>query len=155
MSGDTHSYGETRKQDEKKFKIRRSVEFSSATARCIPWRADGHSHGEAYRYKRGVRGCSRLLLFSSVHLAQPPATGASGRNWLMRITYSSYTTVKSCKQPRNSWLLSCGSCNRSANVLLLNSRARRSDEQRRAGTKNEPAGVVLPAAPRHFLLDEV
>ena len=35
-SGDTHSYGETRKQDEKKFKIRRSVEFSSATARCVP-----------------------------------------------------------------------------------------------------------------------
>ena len=35
-SGDTHSYGETCKQDEKKFKIRRNIEFSSATARCIP-----------------------------------------------------------------------------------------------------------------------
>ena len=42
--GDTHSYGETM-QDEEKFKIRRSVEFSSATARCIPWRVDGHSNG--------------------------------------------------------------------------------------------------------------
>ena len=37
---------ETRKQDVKKFKIRRSVEFSSATARCILWRFNGHSHGE-------------------------------------------------------------------------------------------------------------
>ena len=35
MSGDTHSYGQACKQDEKKFKIRRSVEFSCATARCI------------------------------------------------------------------------------------------------------------------------
>ena len=35
MSGDTHSYGQACKQDEKKFKIRRSVEFSGATARCI------------------------------------------------------------------------------------------------------------------------
>ena len=34
-SGDTHSYGELWKQDEKKFKVRRSVEFSSAAARCI------------------------------------------------------------------------------------------------------------------------
>ena len=45
MSGDTQSYG-LEKQDEKKFKIRRSVEFSSATARCRPWRVDGQSHGE-------------------------------------------------------------------------------------------------------------
>ena len=43
-SGDTHSYGETRKQDENKFEIRRSVEFSSATERCISWRVDGRSH---------------------------------------------------------------------------------------------------------------
>ena len=54
-SGDTHSYGETWKQDEKKFKIRRSVEFSSAAARCILWRVDGHSNGETCRNKSGVR----------------------------------------------------------------------------------------------------
>ena len=40
-----HGKSETRKQDEKKFKTRRNVEFSSATARCIPWRVNGHSHG--------------------------------------------------------------------------------------------------------------
>ena len=40
-SGETHSYGETRKQDVKKLKIRRSVEFSSAIGRYIPWRVDG------------------------------------------------------------------------------------------------------------------
>ena len=46
-------------------------------------------------------------------------------------------SVNSCKLPRESWLLSCGSCKRSANMLMLNSLTRRSDEQRRAGTKNE------------------
>ena len=56
-SGDTHSSGETWKPEEKKLKIRRSVEFSSATARCTPWRVDGHSHGETCRYKRGMTGC--------------------------------------------------------------------------------------------------
>ena len=35
MFGDTHSYGQPCKQDDKIFKIRRSVEFSGATARCI------------------------------------------------------------------------------------------------------------------------
>ena len=30
--------GKPEKQDEKKFKVRRNVEFSSATARCIRWR---------------------------------------------------------------------------------------------------------------------
>ena len=43
-----------RREDEKKFEIRRSVEFSSATRRCIPWRVDGHSHGETCRHKRGI-----------------------------------------------------------------------------------------------------
>ena len=62
--GDTHSYGETWKQDEKKFKIRRSVEFSSATARCIPSRVVGHSHGETCRYKRGVRGCGYFRIWN-------------------------------------------------------------------------------------------
>ena len=52
-----NSYGQTWKQEEKKFKIRRSVEFSSATAICIPWRVDGHSHGETCRYKEGNIGC--------------------------------------------------------------------------------------------------
>ena len=45
-SWDTNSSGETRKQDESKLRIRRSVEFSSAAERCTPWRVDGHSHGE-------------------------------------------------------------------------------------------------------------
>ena len=47
--GDTHSCRETWKQDERKFEIRRSVEFSSEAARCIPWRVDGHSNGETCR----------------------------------------------------------------------------------------------------------
>ena len=68
------------------------------------------------RILHGTR--SRLFLFSSVRLAQPPATGASGRNWLMRIPNSSYTTVKSCKLPRNSWLHPCESCKRNANIVL-------------------------------------
>ena len=59
-SGDTHSDKETRKQDEKKFEIRRSVEFSSAFERCILWWANGHSHGETCRYKRGIRGSFRI-----------------------------------------------------------------------------------------------
>ena len=33
--GDTHSSGETRKQDERKLRIRCSVEFSSAAERCL------------------------------------------------------------------------------------------------------------------------
>ena len=41
-------------QDEGKLRIR-SVEFSSATERCIPWRGNGHSHGETCRYKIGIR----------------------------------------------------------------------------------------------------
>ena len=47
-SGDTHSSGETRKENERKLRIRRSVEFSSATERCITWRVKGHSHGETW-----------------------------------------------------------------------------------------------------------
>ena len=54
-SGDTHSNGGTCKQDDKKFEIRRSVEFSSEAASCTPWRVDGPSHGETCRYQRGVR----------------------------------------------------------------------------------------------------
>ena len=42
-SGGTHSYGETWKQDEKKFEIQRSVEFTS--------------EGEICRNKRRIRGC--------------------------------------------------------------------------------------------------
>ena len=49
--------GKPENQDEKKFEIRRSVEFSSATASCTPRRDDGHSHGETCRYKKGIRGC--------------------------------------------------------------------------------------------------
>ena len=62
--GDNHSYGETWKQDEKKFEIGRSVEFSSATGRCIPWRVDGHSHGETCRYQRGVRECGPFRIWN-------------------------------------------------------------------------------------------
>ena len=40
-SGETHSCGETGKQDEKKFETLRSAEFSSEAERCIPWRVDG------------------------------------------------------------------------------------------------------------------
>ena len=49
--------GKPEKQDKKKFEIRRSVEFSSAAARCIPWRVDGHSNGETCRNKRRIRRC--------------------------------------------------------------------------------------------------
>ena len=63
-SADTHSSGKTRMQDERKLKIRRSVEFSSATARCIPWRVDGHSHGETCHYKRGIRGSGPFRIWN-------------------------------------------------------------------------------------------
>ena len=63
-SRDTHSYGKTWKQDEKKFEIRRSVEFSSATARCIPWRVDGHSNGETCRNKRRIRWCGPFRIWN-------------------------------------------------------------------------------------------
>ena len=39
-----------------------SVEFSSATKRCTPWRVDGQSHGETCRYKRGIRGCGSFRI---------------------------------------------------------------------------------------------
>ena len=39
-----------------------NVEFSSATARCIPWRIDGHSHGEPCRNKRGIRWSGPLRI---------------------------------------------------------------------------------------------
>ena len=50
-------YGKTCKQDKRELRIRRSVEFSSSTERCILLRFDGQSHGETCRYKRGIRGC--------------------------------------------------------------------------------------------------
>ena len=43
--------GKPESRDEKKFEIRRSVESSSAAARCIPWRGDGRSNGETCRNK--------------------------------------------------------------------------------------------------------
>ena len=52
-----HDYGETWKQDERKSRIRRSVEFSSATERCVHLRVDEHSQGETCSNKRGIRGC--------------------------------------------------------------------------------------------------
>ena len=61
--GDTHSCGETWEQDERKFEIRRSVEFSSAAARCIPWRVDGHSNGETCANKRRIRGCGHFRIW--------------------------------------------------------------------------------------------
>ena len=50
----------------------------------------------------------------------PPAASRNRREWqklVVRITHSSFTTVKSCKLPRNSLLLPCESCKRSANML--------------------------------------
>ena len=50
--GDTQSiYWETWREGKKKFKTRRSVEFSRKAARCIPWRVDGRSSGEACRHR--------------------------------------------------------------------------------------------------------
>ena len=62
-SGDAHSCGETWEQDDRKFEIRRSVEFSSAAARCIPWRVDGHSNGETCANKRRIRGCGHFRIW--------------------------------------------------------------------------------------------
>ena len=58
-SGDTHSiYRKPDARARRNSKTRRSVEFSSATARCIPWQVDGHSHGETCRNKRRrIRRC--------------------------------------------------------------------------------------------------
>ena len=40
--GDTQSiYRETRREGKKKFKTRRSVDFSRKAERCTPWRVDG------------------------------------------------------------------------------------------------------------------
>ena len=62
-SGEIYSYGETWKQDEKKFEIRRSVEFSSAAARCIPCRVDGHrSGGNLSQQKR----CQEMWTFPNL-----------------------------------------------------------------------------------------
>ena len=44
-SGDIHSIGKPESWMRRNSKIRRSVEFSSATGSCIPWRVYGHSHG--------------------------------------------------------------------------------------------------------------
>ena len=66
---DTHSYRETWKQDEKKFEIRRSVEFSSEAARCIPWRVDGQSNGETCRNKRRIRWCGSFRIWNLEHPA--------------------------------------------------------------------------------------
>ena len=63
-SGDTHSYGETWEQVEKKFEIRRSVEFSSTTARCIPWRVDGHSNGVTCHNRRRIRRCGPFRIWN-------------------------------------------------------------------------------------------
>ena len=49
-SGDTHSSRQTRKQDERKRRIRRRV--TSATARCIPWRVNGQPRGNLSLQKR-------------------------------------------------------------------------------------------------------
>ena len=82
-SRDIDSNGETWKQDEKKFEIRRSVEFSSATRRCIPWRVDGHSHGETCRYKRGIRDVdlseSETRSFQEEAVKERPNAGKKAR----------------------------------------------------------------------------
>ena len=46
------SFGETRQQDGKFQLIRRSVDFSSATTGCIPWRVNGKAAGETRRIKK-------------------------------------------------------------------------------------------------------
>ena len=51
-SGDADSFRETRKQDERKLRIRRSVEFSSATQGCIFWRVDGRAAGDSVASRR-------------------------------------------------------------------------------------------------------
>ena len=63
-SGDTHGSGETRKQDERTLRIRRRVELSSATERCIPRRCDGHKHGGTCRYQRGIRRCGSFRIWN-------------------------------------------------------------------------------------------
>ena len=69
---------------------------------------------DSRRRRRILNGTrSRLLLFSSVRLKQPPATSASGRNWLMSITYFS-CTHRQLVQTTKGQLAS-----RHANVLLM------------------------------------
>ena len=65
--GILHTYRETWKTEDKKFKIRRSVEFPSEAARCIPWPVDGHSNGETCRYKGGIRGCGPFRTWNMEH----------------------------------------------------------------------------------------
>ena len=48
--------GKPCKQDERKLRIRRSVQFSSATERCILWLADRQSHGENLSQQKRNQG---------------------------------------------------------------------------------------------------
>ena len=80
-SWDTHG-GETWEQDEKKFEIRRSVEFPSAAARCIPWRSDGHSQGVTCRNKRRVRRCGHFRIWNL-----EPRRGSDGETHCWKNSY--------------------------------------------------------------------
>ena len=59
---DTQSiYRETCREGKKKFKTRRSVEFSRKAERCIPWRFDGWSGGENLPRQIKVRNHGNFL----------------------------------------------------------------------------------------------
>ena len=95
--------GKTWKQDEKKFEIRRSVEFSSATARCILWRVDGH-------FKRGIRGCGRFRVCNFQSWGDPslvkrlrgnPMHGSNQTNRrVQKLKEKNGHTIYTCLQPQ-------------------------------------------------------
>ena len=95
-----------------------------------------------WEWLHGTR--SKLLLSSSASLVQSlPVTSVCCKSRLMSIMPLSCKSVNSCKLSRKSWLLSCGRCKRSANVLLMIAWTRRClllhhlGERRKAGTQNE------------------
>ena len=57
-------YSQPQGKDEKKFELRRSVEFSSEAARCILWRVDGQSKGETCRNRRRIRWCGSFRIWN-------------------------------------------------------------------------------------------
>ena len=113
-SRDTHSYGETRKKDERKLRIRRSVEFSSATERCIPWRADGHSLGETCRYKRRIRDVDHSNLKLGVKKMWQG-------NWMLKNIYRETVCTQWTKQPGKTKSWKDGMVTRSTRVSSHNS----------------------------------
>ena len=99
-SGDRHSYGETWKRHERKRRIRRSVEFSSTTEKCMHRRVDGQSHWETCRNHRGIR---RWGSVPNLQLGLKEEPGKT-KSWMKRTVTQS--TVSPATVPRTEAVFS-------------------------------------------------